>query len=54
MGNAGSHDGGEASVADVRVAYDLLEHILSEVYEGKGKSLKVLAKKVNKKKGPVT
>ncbi|MBY4733692.1 DUF4145 domain-containing protein [Cupriavidus pauculus] len=54
LGNAGSHGGDKATTADVRVAYDLLEHVLSEIYEGKGKMLKAMAKKVNKKKGPVT
>ena len=53
LGNAGSHDGDKATAADVRVAYDLLEHVLSEIYEGKGKKLKAMAKKVNKKKGPL-
>jgi hypothetical protein len=53
LGNAGSHNGDKPTVADVRTAYDLMEHVLSEIYEAKGKQLKALAKKVNKKKGPV-
>lgn len=53
LGNAGSHDGGEPAIGDVRTTYDLLEHALSEIYEKKGKKLKALAKKVNKKKGPL-
>jgi hypothetical protein len=53
LGNAGSHDGDKPTGADVRIMYDLLEHILAEVYEGKGKKLKAIAKKVNKKKGPL-
>lgn len=53
LGNAGSHDGEKATTADVSVTYDLLEHVLSEIYEGKGKKLKAMAKKVNKKKGPL-
>ncbi|KWF02164.1 hypothetical protein WL80_28890 [Burkholderia ubonensis] len=52
LGNAGSHSGHEPTMADVRVAYDLLEHALSEIYESKGKKLKAVASKVNKKKGP--
>ena len=52
LGNAGSHDGDKAATADVMLAYDLLEHVLSEIYEGKVKKLKAMAKKVNKKKGP--
>lgn len=53
LGNTGSHDGDESAIGDVRTTYDLLEHALSEIYEEKGKKLKVLAKKVNKKKGPL-
>lgn len=53
LGNAGSHDGEEPTPGDVRVTYDLLEHALSEIYENKGKRLKSVAKKVNKKKGPL-
>jgi hypothetical protein len=53
LGNAGSHDGEPPTGADVRIMYDLLEHVLSEVYDGKGKKLKAMAKRVNKKRGPV-
>ncbi|CAM2789336.1 DUF4145 domain-containing protein [Janthinobacterium lividum] len=53
LGNAGSHDGDKLNSGDVRTTYDLLEHALSEIYEGKGKKLKAIAKKVNKKKGPL-
>lgn len=53
LGNAGSHDSDEIDQGDVRVAYDLLEHVLSELFEGKGKKLKAIAKKVNAKKGPL-
>ena len=53
LGNAGSHDGVQPSQGDVRVAYDLLEHVLSEIYEKKANKLKAIAKKVNKKKGPI-
>lgn len=53
LGNAGSHDGEKPTGADVRIMYDLLEHVLSEIYEGKSKKLKAIAKKVNKKKGPL-
>lgn len=51
LGNAGSHDGEKPTAADVRIMYDLLEHVLSEVYEAKAKKLKAIAKRVNKKKG---
>lgn len=53
LGNAGSHDGDAPTAGDVRTAYDMLEHALSEIYEAKGKKLKALAKRVNKKKGPL-
>ncbi len=53
LGNAGSHDGDKPNAGDVRTTYDLLEHALSEIYEAKGKKLKAIAKKVNKKKGPL-
>ena len=52
LGNAGSHDGKQPTRDDLRVTFDLLEHALSEIYEARGKALKALAKKVNKKKGP--
>ena len=53
LGNAASHDGQPPGASDVRMTYDLLEHVLSEIYEGKGTALKAIAKKVNKKKGLV-
>jgi hypothetical protein len=53
LGNAGSHDGKAVDSGDLRVTFDLLEHALSEVYEAKATALKAIAKKVNKKKGPI-
>ncbi len=53
LGNAGSHDGVTLTAGDVRTTYDLLEHALLEIFEAKGKKLKALAKRVNKKKGPL-
>lgn len=32
--------------------YDLVEHVLSEIYDSKTKKLQAITKKVNKKKGP--
>lgn len=53
-GNAGSHDGAaEASLDDVMDSYEFTEHFLQEIYAAKASKLKALAKKVNKKKGPV-
>jgi len=51
LGNAGSHQGGELTTDDVMDAYEIIEHVLSEVYEEKTKKLKAIAKKVNKAKG---
>jgi hypothetical protein len=34
-------------------SYEFIEHILQEIYAAKASKLKALAKKVNKKKGPV-
>lgn len=53
LGNAGSHDGERPGAGDLRLTFDLLEHVLSEIYDAKGKKLKAIAKKVNRKKGPV-
>lgn len=53
LGNAGSHDGEKPTREDARVTYDLVEHVLSEIYEHKSKKLKAIAKKVNKKRGPL-
>lgn len=54
LGNAGSHDGhAEVSIDDVMDSYDLMEHVLSETYKSKDGVLRRLAKKVNKKKGPI-
>jgi len=56
LGNAGSHgnNGKDAiSMDDVMDSYELMEHILGEIYAPKTKKLVSLAKKVNKKKGPV-
>ena len=53
LGNAGSHATDAISLDDVLDAYELTQHILEEIYNTKTKTLKTLAKKVNKKKGPV-
>jgi hypothetical protein len=52
LGNAGSHGHGKITMDDVMDAYELTEHIIEEIYSPKTKKLKVIAKKVNKKKGP--
>lgn len=52
-GNAGSHSQKTVSRDDVIVAYELLEHILQEIYMQKTERLKIKAQKINKMKGPV-
>jgi len=56
LGNAGSHGNngdGAISMDDVMDTYELMEHILHEIYARNTKKLVALARKVNKKKGPV-
>ena len=50
LGNAGSHSQDSLTMDDVLDAYELLEHVLSEIYAQKAKKMKALAKKINKKK----
>ena len=52
LGNAGSHEGTELSNNDVLDAYEIMEHLLAEIYNNKGARLAALAKKVNRNKGP--
>ena len=52
LGNAGSHPGADISSDDVLDAYELIEHVLVELFGGKSKAMKALAKKVIKRKGP--
>lgn len=54
LGNAGSHDSVTAITQDdVLDSYEFMEHALVELYAPKAKELKRLAKKVNRKRGPV-
>jgi hypothetical protein len=53
LGNAGSHSGSATTTSDVRTTYDLLEHVLSGIYDEKAKKLKAVAKRVNRRKGPI-
>lgn len=53
LGNAGSHSQKTVSRDDVIDAYELLEHILQEIYMQKTEKLKTKAQKINKMKGPV-
>ena len=55
LGNAGSHSGATVSSDDVLDAYELMEHLLTEIFnEERKKNLKALAQTINKKKGPTT
>ncbi len=53
LGNAGSHGHKEVSLDDVMHAYELTEHILEFIFVQKVQNLENIAKKINKKKGPV-
>ena len=53
LGNAGSHSHDEITTDDILDAYELLEHVLKEIYEPSiTERLAAIARKVNKKKGP--
>ena len=52
LGNAGSHADSAITIDDVMDAYELIDHVLQELYTQKAKKAKALAKLINKKKGP--
>jgi hypothetical protein len=52
LGNAGSHANSSVTLDDVMDAYELVDHVLQELFAQKAKKAKALAKLVNKKKGP--
>lgn len=52
LGNAGSHSAHEVTMDDVFDSYELLEELLGEILSAKRKKAKILAKKINTKKGP--
>ncbi len=52
LGNAGSHSKNEVTLDDVMDAYELMEVVLTQLYDPKGDSVKKLVKEINKKKGP--
>lgn len=52
LGNAGSHSNNEVTLDDVMDVYDLMEAVLTQLYDPKGDSVKKLVKEINKKKGP--
>ena len=53
LGNAGSHSNGDVTIDDVMDSYEMIEHVLQEIYVPKTKKLSALAKQVNKKRGPL-
>ncbi len=53
LGNAGSHSGDPVGDEDVIAAYTLLEHVLSSLYDGKERELRDMARRINRRKGPV-
>lgn len=52
LGNTGSHADSVITLDDVMDAYELVDHVLQELYAQRAKKAKALAKLVNKKKGP--
>ena len=54
LGNAGSHAQVEISVDDVLDAYEMMEHVLEQIYpdQRRARKMKAIAKVVNTKKGP--
>ncbi|ENU95471.1 hypothetical protein F970_01935 [Acinetobacter sp. CIP 102082] len=52
LGNAGSHGNSEITIDDVFDAYELMSHLLNELYQSKAEINK-LAKAIRKRKGPV-
>ena len=52
LGNAGSHSGTTVSSDDVLDAYELMEKLLTEVFDDKSNKIKELAREINKNKGP--
>lgn len=53
IGNAGSHNSDvKPEVEDVIDAYELIEHVLEDVYASRRKRLSEIAARINKDKGP--
>lgn len=52
LGNAGSHADSAIKIDDVMDAYELVDHVLQELYAQRAKKVKALAKTINRKKGP--
>jgi hypothetical protein len=52
VGNAGSHASSDVAIDNVLDIYDIYEELLREIFSGKSKNAKELAKLINKNKGP--
>lgn len=53
VGNAGSHhSGAKPDIEDLLDTYELIEHVLEEVYASRRKRLSAIAARINKNKGP--
>jgi hypothetical protein len=53
LGNAGSHPGESLEKDDVLDAYEILEHLLNDLYNPKKATVEKLVQAINKKKGPL-
>ncbi|HQY57656.1 MAG: DUF4145 domain-containing protein [Nitrospira sp.] len=53
LGNAGSHATGQINMDDVMDSYDMFALVLDEIYHPRKRRLQALARKVNKKRGPL-
>lgn len=54
IGNAGSHAGGTLTKDDLFDGFELLEHVLAEIYDRRTKSVAALAKKIISTKRPLS
>jgi hypothetical protein len=52
LGNAGSHPSVEIDDQDVFDGFDILEHVLIQLYERTDSDLAKMVKEINKRKGP--
>jgi len=54
IGNSGSHDGDGPKQSDLFDGFDLLDHVLQEIYAKRTARLTSLAKRITKSKGPLS
>jgi hypothetical protein len=53
IGNSGSHTNEELTKDDILDAYEILEHVITKLYEKDSNRLKKLSKTINKKRKPI-